>query len=144
MLIFEKPDGSIAVMHPVGDVGDAAAFAEQERAKSPFLADATFVGETDVLPDKAFRAAWRHNGGIVVDMPAARDIHMGRIREKRNAKLARLDVETVQAVGKGDNAKRDLVESQKQTLRDLPQTFDLSGATTPDELAALWPAELND
>jgi hypothetical protein len=46
----------------------------------------------------------------------------------------KLDVETMKALGRGDNARRDEVEAQKQALRDLPQTFDLSGARTTQEL----------
>jgi hypothetical protein len=36
------------------------------------------------------------------------------------------------------------VEEEKQKLRNLPATFDLSGAQTPEELSSLWPSELGD
>lgn len=34
------------------------------------------------------------------------------------------------------------VTTEKQKLRDLPQTLDLTVAQTPEDLKALWPADL--
>jgi hypothetical protein len=70
-----------------------------------------------------------------IDMTKARQVHMGKIREKRDEKLKFLDIETLRGI---DN------QEEKQRLRDIPQTFDLSIAQTPEELKALWPEELND
>lgn len=93
--------------------------------------------------DRTFRNALKCEAGkFSHDMTKAREIHMGAIRRARNAELGRLDVATMQAVGKGDTTARDAVEAEKQKLRDIPQTFDLSGARTPEELKALWPQEL--
>lgn len=70
---------------------------------------------------------------VKVNMNKARDIHMGRIRGARDIKLAKLDIEQL----KGED-----VAEEKQTLRDLPNTFDLTSASTPEELKALWPNKL--
>jgi hypothetical protein len=67
---------------------------------------------------------------------------MDRIREVRNVKLVQLDVETVKALGKGDDKARVEIEMAKQTLRDIPQTLDLDLAQTPEELKVIWPKEL--
>lgn len=98
----------------------------------------------DQIPsDRAFRDAWEHEGDkIAVNMDKARDIHMDNIRTVRNKALADLDVETIKAVGKSDSKALDDVEAKKQALRDIPQTFDLSAARTPEELKNLWPTEL--
>lgn len=100
-------------------------------------ADATNVAVVDVstVPaDRTFRNAWKREGtGIGTDMAKAREIHMDRIRAVRDAELARLDVEQLKG--------RD-VTAEKQRLRDLPATFDLTVAATPEDLKALWPAEL--
>jgi len=98
----------------------------------------------DQIPtDRTFRNAWEHGGDkIRVNMERARGIHLDRIRAVRDEALTKLDVETMIAVGKGDTGARDAVEAQKQKLRDIPQTLDLSQATTPEELKAIWPAEL--
>lgn len=86
------------------------------------------------LPDPYFRDAWRRNGGkMIINLSAARELHMDKIRKKRDEKLAFLDVETL----KGND-----VQAEKQVLRDLPENFDLSSAKTPEEIKALWPVEL--
>lgn len=94
---------------------------------------------TDVVnipSDRTFRAAWTdENPTDTVDvcMVKAAQVHLSRIRQKRDEKLKALDIETM----KGKD-----VQAEKQKLRDLPQTLDLSKAKTPDELQALWPSEL--
>jgi hypothetical protein len=85
----------------------------------------------EMQKDRTFRDAWKPD--LTVDMPKARAIHMDRIRVVRDKELARLDIEQL----KGSD-----VAAQKQALRDIPQTFDLTAATTPDDLKALWPADL--
>ena len=94
------------------------------------------IERSDLPKDRDFRNAWCPcpEKKITVDMNKAKEIHMGKIRKARDVELKKLDIETL----KGKD-----VQSQKQVLRDLPQTFDLSQATTPDELKALWPKELN-
>lgn len=83
------------------------------------------------LPDRTFRDAWGHD--LKVDMPRARAIHMDKIRIARDEKLVGLDIETL----RGND-----VQVAKQKLRDIPQSFDLSVAKTPDSLKLLWPEEL--
>lgn len=90
----------------------------------------------DKIPtDRTFRNAWKHgdDGLVTVHMPTARNMHMDKIREERNKKLQHLDVEQL----KGND-----VAAEKKIMRNIPQTFDLTGATTPEELSALWPDEL--
>lgn len=86
-----------------------------------------------ILSDCTFRAAWEKGTSdkpIKINMDKARNIHMRRIRDARDKELARLDIEQL----KGND-----VAAQKQILRDLPDTFDLTVAMTPDELKVLWP-----
>lgn len=102
----------------------------------PHGLDYRIVDASEIPEDRTFRDAWTDSANAVkVDMPKARQIHMNRIREKRNEKLAVLDIETL----KGKD-----VQAQKQKLRDLPQALDLSKVKTPEELKALWPVELKD
>lgn len=149
-VIFSRPDGAVSITHPAyGDLArpkDDTDEALLERCMARLPPDATGVQvvERDTLPsDRTFRNAWTHDGKTLsVDMAKARAIHMSRIRAARNQALAALDGETIRAVGKGDTASRDSVEARKETLRDMPQTFDLAVARTPEDLAALWPAGL--
>ena len=80
---------------------------------------------------------------IIVNMTKARAIHMNRIRAVRNKQLADLDVPFMRAVETGDASELARIASEKQVLRDIPQTFDLSTDNdTRLELEAKWPSEL--
>jgi len=93
--------------------------------------------------EETFRDAWEDTGRTVeVNMPKARDIHMNRIRSARNLALAAQDVALFKAIEGGDVAEQAKIAALKQTLRDIPQTFRLDGAQTPEALKALWPSEL--
>ena len=127
-IIIDNGDGTVTEKTPVVGCGlTLEEILEKDTYGKPFqiLADGA-------MPDRTFRAAWKAvPGGVEVDMPRARVIHMGRIRVKRDKELKRLDIEQLKGVD---------VEAQKQVLRDLPQTIDLATAATPEEL--LSPPEL--
>ena len=110
----------------------------------PFrIMDASVVDE--VSTGRAFRNAWEDvtpEKVIDINMGGAQTIHMDAIRRARKPKLAALDLQYMRAQETGDTATMTAVVAEKQTLRDLPATFDLSGASTPDQLAALWPTAL--
>ena len=99
-----------------------------------------------ITSDRYFRDALVWNDASPTkcqcDMPKACIIYMNRIREVRNNKLAELDVLFMRAVESLDTVKQAQIAEQKQKLRDIPQTFDLTIAVTPEELKARWPAEL--
>jgi hypothetical protein len=78
---------------------------------------------------------------IIVNMAKARGIHMDKIRLVRNKQLAGLDVSFMRAVETGDDSERVRIAGEKQVLRDIPQTLDLT-TDTPEELKAIWPTEL--
>ena len=90
-----------------------------------------------------FRDAWEDTGAAVqINMPKARVIHMNRIRATRDVELAKLDVPFMRAVEDSDVVEQVRITNLKRTLRDIPQTFDLSAYATPEELKAAWPAAL--
>lgn len=127
-IIFKNSDGSVGVIIPSGKVNDA--FKDVPDGLTYRVVDVA-----DVPSDRTFRGAWMDDGATVVtDMPRARVIHMDRIRGMRDIKMKELDIETM----KGNN-----VQAQKQALRDLPSTYDLSGVNTPDELKLLIPSEVS-
>lgn len=138
-------DGSVALMQVVGDStpeAEIGRWPEKERAR---VVSVSPIDDANIPTDRTFRSAWTLSSGrIDHDMDKARRIHMGRIRRIRNARLGRLDTETTIAIGKGDVAAVAAIETRKQLLRDVPQKYDvaLSAATTPDDLKAIWPAEL--
>lgn len=102
-----------------------------------------FMTDAELPPTRLFRESWEDAGvRIVENMAKARVIHMNRIRAAREPVFAKLDRDYLRAHEVGDVVAMREIAGQKQVLRDLPQTFDLSGATTTAELAALWPQEL--
>lgn len=104
------------------------------------------VVDSATLPvDRTFRKALIiDNGAVSVDMVKACDIHMDRLREMRQEKFVemgfpqKLNEEVENAVVSAP------VKAQLQALRDIPQTYDLSVATTPEALKAMIPVELGD
>lgn len=109
----------------------------------PAVHSSRIVEDTIFPEDKTFREAWTDDGEqIDTDMPRARVIHLENIRKAREEKFlemgfpVQLDADLEAAVIPVET------RATLETLRDIPQTFDLSGAGTPEELKALWPEEL--
>ena len=80
---------------------------------------------------------------VNVNMTKARAIHLEKIRKVRNAELVKEDVTFMRAVEAGDTDTQATIATKKQTLRDIPATFDITtGVDTPEKLKAKWPTEL--
>lgn len=144
-LMIHRADGGISLsLLKDGDEAQEVFDTWTQSAAASWLPAAFDVNDPPLpQPDRHFRNAWAVVGGVpVVDMPRARDYHMARIREVRDAELVKKDIEFTKAQGAKDQAQTDKVEAERQTLRDLPATFDLTVATTPNALKALWPAGL--
>ena len=77
---------------------------------------------------------------IVVNMEKAKVIQMDKIREMRNKELAKKDIEYMKAL-EADDGSHTAVAAEKQALRDIPQTFDLT-TDTSEELKQKWPEGL--
>jgi hypothetical protein len=96
-------------------------------------------------PDRIAKFAWTmgEDGLPIVNMPKARGVQMDHIRLVRNTELTAKDVTFIRAVEAGDTDAQATITTEKQTLRDIPQTFDLTTDNdTPAELKAKWPTEL--
>ena len=80
---------------------------------------------------------------VNVNMTKARVIHMNAIRVVRNEELVKEDVTFMRAIEAEDTAAQATIKTKKQTLRDLPATFDITtDVDTPEKLKAKWPTEL--
>ena len=80
---------------------------------------------------------------VNVNMTKARVIHLEEIRRVRNEELAKEDINLMIANESGTSSEQDAVKAKKQTLRDLPATFDITtDVDTPEKLKAKWPSEL--
>ena len=113
---------------------------------TPIVVEEAKIPHSRAFPNVAarkYRNAWKLNDtGATVDMAKARDIHMDRIREVRNTELIVVDNDLKKAEDAGDGPEIARIRARRQTLRDIPQTFGLTAANTPEELDALWPVEL--
>ena len=80
---------------------------------------------------------------VNVDMTKARAIHLEEIRRVRNEELVKEDVTFMRAGEEGDTDAQATIKTKKQTLRDIPATFDITtDVDTPEKLKAKWPTEL--
>ena len=80
---------------------------------------------------------------VNVNMTKARAIHLEEIRKVRNAELVKEDVTFMRAIEAEDTDAQATIKTKKQTLRDLPATFDITtDVDTPEKLKAKWPTEL--
>ena len=77
---------------------------------------------------------------IKINLEKARGIQMDRIREMRDKELAKKDIEYMKAL-EADDGSAAAIATEKQALRDIPQTFDLT-TDTADELKEKWPEGL--
>jgi hypothetical protein len=76
-------------------------------------------------------------------MSKARGHHMDEIRLERDKELVKLDVAFMRAVEAGNTGVQATLATEKQVLRGIPQTFDLTTENdTPEELKEKWPTEL--
>ena len=109
-------------------------------------ADFRYAGKPDANGRRDGKdGAWEMDtdGTPKVNMSKARGIHMDVIRAERNKELAAKDITFMQAVEAGDASAQSTIGTEKQVLRDLPATFDITtDVDTPEKLKAKWPAEL--
>lgn len=130
--VAKLPDG-------VSELDWLAGRCEKARPGEPYAV----IDSASLPPDRKFRNAWALNGTAVdVDMPKARVIHMDRIRIERNKELERQDVALRIAEDASDTTEIARVRTERQRLRNIPETFDLELAPNPTALDALWPAGL--
>jgi hypothetical protein len=107
------------------------------------------IVDASAIPgDLDFFEAWEAtelDATVRVNMTKARAIHLVEIRKVRDAELVKKDVPFMRAVEAGDTDAQATIGTEKQVLRDLPATFDLTtGVDTPEKLKAKWPTELPD
>jgi hypothetical protein len=131
----------IPLDHPYHYVEDSA-----QRAKVVECcgSDFRYAGKPDADGRRGGESgAWEMDtdGTPKVNMAKARGVHMDTIRVVRDAELVKKDLVSLRAIEAGDTSAQATIATEKQVLRDIPQTFDLT-TDTPEELKAKWPSEL--
>lgn len=117
---------------------------EGEYFRYPILDKNTDFENNEPKPEAIAKFGWEMDvdGRPKVNIAKARNIHMDHIRKSRNAELVKLDVPSLRAQETGDATEQAKIATEKQKLRDIPQTFDLSSKSTPKALKDTWPEEL--
>ena len=144
--VIKLASGDVAVMTLV-DGADEAQAIEKWKAVNPGAYVSHRQMPDEAIPtDRTFRDAWADTTPeltIDVDMAKARDIHLERIRIKRNAELSKLDIEAIKAQDMGNVETLAQIRARKQELRDLPVTLapTLASAASVDALKAIQPLE---
>ncbi|CAB4176449.1 hypothetical protein UFOVP1672_12 [uncultured Caudovirales phage] len=144
-----KPDGSGLWYREPSDVN---VFAELSKAfpsvdmnglPKPQPVSYKRIEIADLPQDRTYRNALTFDGeAFDHDIEKAKDIQLDLVRRARTVELGKLDVEWMKAVGQGDNKKAQEIEAKRQSLRDAPQTLDMSQVANVEELKAIWPADL--
>jgi hypothetical protein len=97
------------------------------------------ISDADIPADRTYRNAWTDDGSVIRhDMPKARDLHIQRVRRARGLRLEDLDAKWMRASGQKKQNEADEIESQRQTLRDLPMTLKVEEAQTIEDLKGKW------
>lgn len=135
-MIYYKSGGLVEpVQQLVDDLGEnAGIIAYGESVKyDPTLT--TVVVDTAQMPgddpdtyDKTFRAAYKHGGGLKVDIdiPKAKSVVHDMRREKRHAEFAPLDIEATIP------SKAAAAEARRQKIRDDYDAIQISVDAAPD------------
>lgn len=133
-------DGSVRVTVFTQD----AISVEDEIAKWSDANDVASYAMVNELPeDKTFRDAWVLSGKeVYVDMEKARIIHMNDIRKLRTKKFIELGFPYKLNQKLEEAIISEEMRKQLQVLRDIPSTYKLDEAKTPEELKKLIPEEL--
>jgi CTP:molybdopterin cytidylyltransferase MocA len=148
-LIINRGDGKISLAFITDDAHAAETHRKwQETARPEWLPSTYRVVEepAPITEPRAFRDAWRDDGiKIKTDMPVAKGIHMFRIRQARNEKLASTDADFVRMLDT-DDAGLLALKTRRQKLRDLPVSAQaaVNDIDTPQDLIDYWPDDLWD
>lgn len=104
--------------------------------------------DPSALPAEQWRDAWRMaDGAVVVDMEAARAIHRARLAAVAAAQLVVATNDLAMAEdddGPEGPSRVAALRQRRQALRAVESDPAIDEATTPAELAAVWPAVLGE
>ena len=129
-IIYTDSDGTVSVIHPIGDVNDSI-------KDVPTGLSYEIVDDSVISSDRTFRNAWKQNSKVIeTDMTKAKEIHKTNIRNARTPKLAELDIEFQKAL-ETSSSTTDIV-SKKQALRDAPADSAIDSASDEAALKAQW------
>ena len=133
-IIYTDSDGTVSVIHPIGDVNDSIKDVPTGLAYE-------IVDDSVISSDRTFRNAWKQNNKVIeTDMTKAKEIHKTNIRNARTPKLAELDIEFQKALE--TSASTTDIVAKKQALRDAPADSGIAAASDEAALKAQWKTDI--
>ena len=153
VIMFEKPaTGRLTYRYPSWDSLTRIIEDDQEffdaaiaRAFRQYGVQAYPILASEVeTQDRYFRDALHCvNGQPELNHGECEALHMAEIRRVRNEELVARDITFMRAVEAGDTDAQATIGAEKQVLRDIPATFDITtDVDTPEKLKARWPSQL--
>ena len=115
-------------------------------AKQSGLPQSSFVklDGSEEISSEFFSAHKIVDGGVLLDMKAAKEIKMDQLRLKRDEKLKKLDTEYIIALEVGDEDGKKEIALEKKNLRDMPNDPAFAKITTLAALKDYQPKILKD
>lgn len=136
-IVLQKPNKGTLTVRTLAQGVDMEQALKEARESDP---SAFPIVENKVPTNRLFRNAWiKGNDKIDYDLAKAKEIHLVRVRRMRDKKLKELDVEQLKVMT--DPTALAALEEQKQALRDMPSTLDLSKLDVNNP-TRVWPKEL--
>jgi hypothetical protein len=144
--VIKCTDGSVAVMTLIEGADINEAIGKWKQVHPNKYLSHREMPDAAIPTDRTFRDAWADTTSeriIDIDMAKARDIHLGRIRIKRNAELSKLDIQAIKAQDIGDAETLTQIRVRKQELRDLPTILAsaFASAASVDALKKIKPLD---
>lgn len=143
IIIFKNLDNTCGIIHPAPEALEVMSIEDIALKDVPSGLSYRICALEDIPTDRYFREAWADDGGVVnILMSRAKDVHMNNVRNARDKKFIemgfpyKLDSDLEEAIIPIET--RTIL----QTLRNIPQTLDFSGVSSPEELRGIWPREL--
>jgi CheY-like chemotaxis protein len=145
-IVIKRTSGGVSIMTLINDSDEAESIRKWKLAHPEQYVSHRQMPDDAIPTDRTFRNAWADITPeliIDVDMTKARNIHLESIRIKRNAELAKLDIEAIKAQDMDNAETLAQIRARKQELRDLPATLapTLASAASVDALKAIQPLE---
>jgi len=126
-ILYQQPDGILAIMFSLGDINDAV-------GDVPEATSYEIVDDGDIPTDKTFRAAWEHDVSVApekvkTDMPKAKIIAHDIRRDARAELFKPLDIEaTIPSL-------EVAAEASRQVIRDSDAIIQADIDSAADETA---------
>jgi len=152
-IIFTRPeDGGVSIVCPapkssieqmVGSLTDEQYEAlVMERSIPENAINVREIEDTDFPTVDGFRDAWEDGGDkININLIKAKDINLGRLRQKRDSLLDTYDKLLARAMEIGTEQEVDNLKTKKQQLRDATEPLKaLTNPTSIDEIIQLTPS----